>query len=102
MIDYVNEVKNGSWKEVSSSHISAIMWVRNTTSSINKAVGRMYVEFNEPQRRIYLYHNVKYNDFYYFWKRAPSKGRYFHYKFRNEYSKYNIEGRVGNGIGVHR
>jgi hypothetical protein len=91
MPDYAKEVKKGDWKKVSSSHINAVMWVRNSTNSIERAVGRMYVEFNESQKRIYLYDNVAYDDFYYFWKGAPSKGRYFHYKFRNEHSRYNIK-----------
>lgn len=101
-VNYKEDVRYGDWKEVSSSHISAIMWLRDTNNAIEQAIGRMYVEFNEAKKRIYLYHNVPYSKFYYFWRGAPSKGRYFHSTFRNEYSRYDIQGRVGKGVGVKR
>jgi len=89
MVDYRDEISEGEWRSVNSTHLSSIMWVRTPDASgkLRTAVGRLYIEFNEPKRRIYVYNGVSYGTYYYLWKQAPSKGKYFHRTLRGSTSK---------------
>lgn len=90
MTDYAEDIRSGSWKKVVSSHLRRVMWLRqkNQTGAINSALGKLYVEFTDG--RMYMYEGVPYNTFYYLWKGAPSKGRYFHSRIRLSYT-YNAD-----------
>ena len=86
-INYKEDIEDGAWRDVMSSHLRSIMWLRqkDQTGALQSALGKLYIEFNEVQRRIYMYPNVPYNIYYYLWKGAPSKGRYFHSRIRNTF-----------------
>lgn len=100
--DIRKEIAKGDWKEdFSSSHIKAVMWLRDfdSTQRIGSAVGRMYVEFTD--KKIYLYFDVPYSAFYYLWKRASSKGSYFnrHLRATQENKIFEYLGSMNTGIG---
>lgn len=81
-----NDIEGGDWKRIYSSHLTAVAWLRqrDQTGALGSALGKLYVEFTDG--RMYLYFNVPYNVFYYLWRGAPSKGRYFHSHIRTTFS----------------